>query len=558
MTTNKLRSYFALYMLGMSFFVSAQSADEISKAIEKEDYISARKMCLQLISKDPKSSEGHFFMGETYYENEKSDSAQLYYTKGLTANPDAALCLIGQGKLLLDQNKPAEALKNFEKAAKWTRNKNAYIMYQVGKAYLDQNFAKAYLENTSKYAEQAIEWLDKAIAINPKDGNFFSLLGDAYFFKKDAGTALNKYEFATEKNKADLKNYVKRARINKSAKIFKDAEAILNEALTLDPNYAPALKEMTEVYVASGQYSKVAPILQKYTALAGKDVEARERLVRYLCYYAKDYDAAIKEANNVLAMNPKSNTMYRWLAWAYTYKGKAKDKENPTAAAEDFKKGLEYSKSFIQNIGTTKPIITDYDNYLFCALKTKDFETASQMTSNILELDSTRTDVYETMGKAYFDNKMWEKSAAMYELKMSKAKATTSDYFYIGQCYRKSGNLVKAEQAFTKLKDLSPTYLFAWTQLADIAEIGDPELKTGAALPFHEKVVELAKADEVKNKAQLIKSNYFLGVCNVHFVNDNAKALTYFNEVLRLDPTNVDALAAKSNLEANTPTTGNK
>jgi len=549
----KLKSFLSIGLITLGLTAYAQTADEISKAIEKEDYLTARKMCQQLLSKDPKSSEGYFFMGETYYENEKADSAQFYYTKGLTINPDAALCLIGQGKLLIDQNKAADALKNFEKAAKWTRNKNAYVFYQIGKAYLDNNFGKAYQINSSPYANNAIEWLDKAIAINPKDGNYFSLLGDAYFFKKDAGNALNKYEFATEKNKSDLKNYVKRARINKSAKIYKDAETILSECLALDPNYAPALKELTEVYVASGQFSKVAPILQKYTALAGKDIEARERLVRYLCYYAKDYDAAIKEANSVISMNPKSNTMNRWLAWAHTYKAKGEEKENPTAATNDFKKGLEYSKTFIDQIGTTKPLITDYENYLTCALKSKYFDITGQLINNILSIDSSRIDVYETIGKSYFDNKLWDKAAQTFETKMSKTKPGTTDYFYLGQCYMNLSNLTKAEAAFTRLKELSPNYLFAWVQLAKIAEIGDPELKTGAAKPFHEKIIEIAKADEAKNKNQLIKSNYFLGVCNVHFVNDNEKALLYFNEVLRLDPTNADALAAKSNLEANKP-----
>ena len=554
-----LKNLIVVGIFASIYTVHAQTADDISKAMEKEDYSSARKMCQQLIAKDPKSSEGYFFLGETYYQNEKGDSAQIYYTKGLSMNADAALCLIGQGKLLLDQNKPAEALKNFDKAAKWTKNKNAYIMYQIGKAYLDCNFGKAYQENTSPYANNAIEWLEKAIAINPKDGNFFSLLGDAYFFKKDAGNALNKYEFATDKNKSDLKNYVKRARINKSAKIYKDAEAILNECLKLDPNYAPALKELTEVYVASGQYSKVAPILQQYTALAGKDIEARERLVRYLCYYAKDYNAAITEANSILNMNPKSNSMYRWLAWAYTYKAKGEEKENPAAATANYKKGLEYSRTFVEQPGTTKPVISDYDIYLTSALKSKDFESATKQISNILALDSSRTDVYETMAKAYFENKIWDKAAGAYETKMTKTKATTTDYFYIGQCYMNMGNMAKAEAAFSRLKELSPNYLFAWVQLAKIAEIGDPELKSGAAKPFHEKIIEIAKADETKNKNQLIKSNYFLGVCNVHFVNDNIKALEYFNEVLRLDPTNADALAAKQNLEANKPaTSGNK
>ncbi len=547
MTTMNLKNGIAMLFLGLGVAANAQTADEISTAIEREDYAGARKMCQQLIAKDPKSSEGYFFMGETYYENEKADSAQVYYTKGLAMNDNAALCLIGQGKLLLDQNKIAEAQKNFEKAAKWTRNKNANILYQNGKAYLDAGFGKAYKENKSAYTAQAIEWIDKAIAINPKDGNFFSLLGDAYFFKKDAGNALNKYESATEKNKKDLKNYVKRARINKSAKIFKDAEAILNECLALDANYAPALKELTEVYVSSGQYTKVAPILQKYTALAGKDIDSRERLVRYLCYYAKDYKGAIAEANNILAVSPTSTTMYRWLAWAHTSIAKADEKA--ATAAEDFKKGAEFSKLFLDKKGETKTTLSDYDNYMYCAFKLKDIETASKLSTEVLALDSTRTDVYESIAKAYYDGGQYEKAIAAFDTKVAKTKATTTDYFYQGNANMALKKFPEAEVCFGKLAELSPTYLFAWAQRAKIAEIGDPELKLGTAKPFHEKALELAKADEVKNKAQLIKSNYYLGAYNAFLANDYPKALEFFKEVVRLDPTNTDAQAAMTDLQ---------
>jgi tetratricopeptide (TPR) repeat protein len=251
--------------------------------------------------------------------------------------------------------------------------------------------------------------------------------------------------------------------------------------------------------------------------------------------------------------------MYRWLAWAYTYQGKAGEKENPTAAAEDFKKGMENSKNFLEKRGETKVIITDYDNYMQCAFKTKDFETATKLSKDVLALDSTRTDVYETIAKGYYDAAQYDKATEAYATKMAKTKATTTDYFYVGQSYMALKKYPEAETAFGKLTDMSPTYLFAWAQRAKIAEIGDPELKTGAAKPFHEKVLELAKADETKNKPQLIKSNYFLGACNAFLTNDYPKALTYFNEVLRLDPANTDAQTAIASLQSNMATpAGNK
>jgi tetratricopeptide (TPR) repeat protein len=552
MTTMKFKNGIWALCLGFGMTATAQTADEISLAIEKEDYIGARKMCQQLISKDPKSADGYFFMGETYYENERADSARYFYSKGLEQNNDAALCLVGQSKLLLDQNKAAEAQKGFEKAAKMTRNKNAYVLYQIGKAYLDANYGKAYKDKdyAPTYANQAIEWLDKAVAIDNKKGDYFSLLGDAYFFKKEAGQALTKYEFATDKNKKDPKNYVKRARINRSAKIFKDAEANLNECLAIDPNYAPALKELTELYVSSGQYSKVAPVLQKYTALVGGDIESRMRLVRYLCYYAQDYKGTITEANNVLKSSPDKTQMYRWLAWAHLYNGKATEKENAAGAAEDYKMAMEYSKNFLANPGDNKLIASDYDNYMQAAIKAKDFDIAAKMSKEVLAIDSTRTDIYETIAKGYYDGKQYEKAAEAYQLKVSKTKAISTDYFYIGNSYMMLKKYPEAEGAFAKLTEISPTYLYAWQQRARIAEFGDPELKTGAAKPFHDKVLELGKVDEAKNKAGLLAANKYLGAYYVYLTTDYPKALEYYKEALRLDPTNADVQTAITTLEA--------
>lgn len=561
MTTMKFKNGIWALCLGLGMTATAQTADEISLAIEKEDYPSARKMCQQLISKDAKSSEGYFFMGETYYENERADSARYFYAKGLELNSDAALCLIGQSKLLLDQNKTAEAQKGFEKAAKMTRNKNAYVLYQIGKAYLDANYGKAYKdrEYAPKFANQAIEWLDKAIAIDNKKGDYFSLLGDAYFFKKEAGKALTNYEFATDKNKKDPKNYVKRARINRSAKIFKDAESNLTECLEIDPKYAPALKEMTELYVSSGQYSKVAPVLQKYTALVGNDIESRMRLVRYLCYYAQDYKTAIVEAENILKTSPDKTQMNRWLAWAHLYNAKATEKESPMGAADSYNKAMSYSRTFIANPGQDKLTISDYDNYMQAAIKAKDFDIAAKMSKEVLAMDSTRTDIYETIAKGYYEGKQYEKAAEAYNVKVAKTKATATDYFYIGNSYMMLKKNPEAETAFAKLTDVSPTYLYAWQQRAKLAEYGDPELKTGAAKPFHDKVIELGKADEAKNKAGLLAANKYLGAYYVYLTTDYPKALEFYKEALRLDPANVDVQTAITTLESQLATpAGNK
>ena len=116
--------------------------------------------------------------------------------------------------------------------------------------------------------------------------------------------------------------------------------------------------------------------------------------------------------------------------------------------------------------------------------KAKDFETASKLGQEVLTLDSTRTDIYETIAKGYYDAGQYDKAIVAYDTKIAKTKATTTDYFYIAQSYMTLKNYPSAEIAFGKLTDLSPTYLFAWAQRAKIAEMGDPELKTGGGGVF--------------------------------------------------------------------------
>ncbi|MEY4904197.1 MAG: hypothetical protein RLZZ292_2012, partial [Bacteroidota bacterium] len=154
-----------LAFVAVATFISAQTLEEGITKIEKEDYAGARQIFEKLSAAKPEAAEPYYYIGESYYEEERYDLARQSYDKGLAMNKDAALCLIGQGKLALDAKKTDEAAKLFEKAGKWTRNKKANIFYEI---------AKAYTFSLNPNADLALETIDKAIVLNNKDSRNYT------------------------------------------------------------------------------------------------------------------------------------------------------------------------------------------------------------------------------------------------------------------------------------------------------------------------------------------------------------------------------------------------
>ena len=140
--------------------------------------------------------------------------------------------------------------------------------------------------------------------MNTKNALYFIKLGDAYLAKNDGGNAMTNYEFAISKEPSNPRGYMRKAILARRANLTDEAIATLEKTIQLDPNYAPAYKDLVEVYVSKNQSAKVTPLLEKYVTLVGTDLDARSRYVRYLAYQAKDYDKAIEEANKVLAADP--------------------------------------------------------------------------------------------------------------------------------------------------------------------------------------------------------------------------------------------------------------
>lgn len=518
---NRIAPYFSLFsFLFLAIALPAQSIDEAVSMIEKEDYSGARKVLRTLLAKNEKPAEACFYLGETFYQNENADSAFYYYGKGTRTDAKSGLNYVGLGKLALDSRNKMEMQKQFDAARKIAKDKDARIYYELGKAHLESNQGDVNV---------AIENLEKAISIDPNNGDYYSVLGDAYIKKGDVGKGISQYEIATGKDKQDPKNYLKRAIQWKEAAIYDQAEQALLEGLAVDPNYAPALRELTDVYYYSKKYSLIVPTLERYTKLVGDDIEARERLVRYLTFQAREYDRAIEQGEAILAKKPDSYSTFRSLGAAYYEKGV-------------FDKSFAVLKQFFANSVGRKIYEFDYDYFIKAALKTGNFDDAKTKIAELETAYPKKQGFYRyELAKAYYDKKDYPNAEANFLEKINTQKATTNDYFYLGYSQYYQKKYATADSTFAKLTELSPAYLTGHLMRAKSNVQLDPELKTGLAKPYYEKVVELGIADPEKNKKALLEAYKYLGYYAVQFeMAEEAKAS--FGKAFELDPNDAELI----------------
>lgn len=511
----------------------AQTVAEIQKMMSDENISGARKMARELIQKEPTNGDGYYYLGETFYFDEAQDSAAFWYNKGLALAPDAPAPHVGVGKIALDKGLSQDAEKSFGRALRFVKKKPAEAYALIGSAYLTSQ---------KPNIDKALENFTLARDNDTKNPRYFMLLGDAQVAADKIGDAQTNYTFASEKDKQNPEILMKIARTYLKSGIADVAQKNLEDIVAKFPNYSPAYKDLYEIYFGNKLYTKGTPLLSKYVELVGTDIDARARLVRFLTYNAKDYERAIKEANTVLQQDPARGEMYRWLAWANYEKGA-------------FQESFNASKMFFEKEVNRKKATSDYEYYAKAAAKLGERDVAAKNYMKVVELDSNRVEVYDMIGRMYYDGKSWQNAIDAYSIKLQKVKPTNQDYFFIGNAQMQLKNYTLADSAYRKVNELNPTYAVGWYTRARINVALDTADKKSMAKPFYEKYLELIEPTlekaEQRTKTNVITAYAYLGEYYVNHIEtpDLPKALTYFEKMQVLDPANADIQTTIKNIK---------
>ena len=548
MKMNKL-TIFSVALLASAFASQAQDINQAKKAIDAEQFESAKSILKSIIKTKPSNGAAYYTLGNVYLIQAVEDSAKIYFQNGLNASEEAKLNYIGLGQMDLDKNDVTGAQAKFALATKDMRKKDFQEYIYV---------ARAYMNARKPDYKSAIAILSRAAINNSQDAQLQLALGDAYYGDGKQNEAYVAYRNAFQADNTLLRAKMQLGVLLKGAKSYDEALKAYNEVIAINPNYGPVYRELAETYYkiarnkpsqAAANYKTAMGYYDKYMSLTDYSIHSRMRRADFLIL-VEDYVALEAEANKMIELDKVNPRIYRYLGYAAYKNG------NVDVAITSL-------ESFINAPGN-KAIALDY---LYLGLtKIKKGTSADGLSidpsafsaglvdiKKAIEMEPLAVQDLSEVGKQLFTQKLYNEAAAIFEFGANTKESTSflddNVYYGLANYYANTNKgkdvkvdvvaLQKADAAFEKVLVASPTYLEAYLYRARtnrLLEKDDVMVKNYE--DYVAKVTELG-ADELAKpavKAKVIESYNNMAAS---FANtDKAKAIEYFKKTLAIDPAN--------------------
>lgn len=410
MNMNKFTTL-SVALLASAFTLQAQDINQAKKAIDAEQFESAKTILKSIIKAKPSNGAAFFTLGNVYLNQNVQDSAKIYFQNGLSASDGAKLNHIGLGQMDLDKNDVAGAQAKFALATRDMRRKDFEEFIYIGRAYM--NAVKPDYKN-------AIAVLSRAAINNAQDAQLQLALGDAYYGDGKQNEAYVAYRNAFQADNTLLRAKMQLGVLLKGAKSYDEALKAYNEVIALNPNYGPVYRELAETYYkiarnkpsqAAANYKIALGHYDKYMSLTDYSINSRMRRADFLILI-EDYVALEAEANKMIELDKVNPRIYRYLGYAAYKNG------NVDVAI----KSLD---SFITSPGN-KAIALDY---LYLGLtKIKKGTSADGLSidpiafqagivdiKKAIEMEPLAVQELSEVGKKLFAGKLYTEAAAIFE-----------------------------------------------------------------------------------------------------------------------------------------------
>ena len=526
----------------------AQDLDQATKAIDAEQYEKAKSM-LKSIVQTKNTGKASFLLGNIYLTQSVEDSAKIFFDKGLTAD-GGKINNIGLGQLDLNKGDAVSAKAKFDQVLKDLKKKDVEEYVYVAKAYMNAD---------KPDYKSAIAVLTKAKAANPTNAYVNLALGDAFYGDKNQNEAYSAYRSAYQADSSLIRAKMQLGVLLKGAKAYTEAVKAFDEVVGLNANYGPVYRELAETYYLwannvpktyTENIQKALGFYEKYMSLTDYSLSSRMRHADFLIL-ARDYKALEKEANEMQKLDKVNPRILRYLGYS------AYENGNPDAA-------ITALNEFI-NKGSNKVISGDYF-YLGLAtvkksigadMKTVDATVLASGIANVkkaVDAEPSLANALNEIGKKYFTEKVYDVSAAIFEIAISNpnSKNFLEDNIYYGLAVytvnrskelkdRDVASLQKADLAMDAVIVASPTYLESYLYKARInGSLEKDDVMAATYQKYLDLVLAKGEEEVTKNKAKVTES--YNSIAAFYANTDKAKAKEFFNKTLALDPTNAYAL----------------
>ncbi|MBA3647173.1 MAG: tetratricopeptide repeat protein [Chitinophagales bacterium] len=515
-----------IFLLAVSA-VKAQSLTDGIKAIDYENYASARNIFKKLIAQQPSEGKNYYYLGQAYDNLGKRDSARMAYDAGTKADPKSFYNFIGMGRTYLDDNNVQKATEFFDKAKGLSSSKDPLYYTLVADAYVNS-------EHPNK--QEGINQLNKAIGYNDKVAEVYWQLGQAYESLNRGGEAVSAYERAAELNPSYAKAHTRIGVIWRLARNYNQSLASLEKALQIDPNFPPAYRQLAELYYNTAQYDKAKTAFEKYRDLADKDDNTQYQYAQYL-FLSKDYKGAISILDE---LRKRINTPVSWRLSAYS-----------NYELQNYDIGKNQLDTFFRKTDTSKILSLDYEYYGKLLGKTGNDSLAMLNLKKAISMDTSKYALYNEIGNILLQSKQYHEAAVAYQSKISASPkdATLQDFFNVGKSYYLSKEFPLSDTAFVGMTKLNKAWPIGYVWQARVmTNLDNPDSTKGLAAPFYHMTIAktMQLPDTSKYNKELQEAYNYLAQINA--VKENyGVSLYYYQNYLKYNPS--DSSDAAKNIE---------
>lgn len=561
---NKLK-IFSVALLAVGFSSVAQDLEQAQRAIAVEKFDDAKKILKKLTTENADEGKNFFVLGNLYLKDNIVDSARIYFEKGLAARKNANFNNIGLGQIALDKKDAIKSNELFNRAQSDMRRRDFEEFLYIGRAFLNVD--------TPNYAS-ALLFLNKAKEIQPNDAQVLLSLGDAYYGDGNVNDAYSAYRNAYDADNSVLRAKLQLGAITRGSKAFQEAKNAFDNILSIDPNYGPAYRELAETFYVwslndSDNYApynkKAIDYYEKYMTMTDYSLDSRMRHADFLIL-TKDYAALEKEANQMKKLDKVNPRILRYLGYSAYENGNNEETIkaiNEFLATPNIKPiGRDYLYLGMAKTNKALTLSTPEDSTSVDTVEPILFESGVADLLKGVQMDPAMANELNDIGKKFFDIKLYNDAAKIYEVATSNPNSRNYlyDNFYLGYAlYFGNVNLPegekinpivveKASKAFENVIAVSPTTQDAYIYKARINSLLEDNVEAQAKMvknyeEFIKVVTEkgVAEMNKPANVTKFVEAYTNMGT---HFAATNKeKAKGLYEKALVLDPTNAIALA---------------
>jgi Tfp pilus assembly protein PilF len=506
----------------------AQNVPAAQKAIELERYNQARALL-----RNDTSPDGYYQLGRLYELRDMPDSAAFFFNRAAGSSP---LGQVAAGRALLAKGQQTAAEAQFDAAVKATKSKDSRILTLI---------AQAYGESDVKNITKAISYTDAAqAAIKKDDPELLVARGDIFLHSDTGGgQAMTSYDRATTANSSYARAFYRKGVLSVRARNFNAARENLEKVIQIEPNYAPAYRELADMYFYAGKYDLALTNIKKFSELAEPSTRTDAQYASFL-YLSKKYPEALTAINKTLAAEPNNLTLNRLKAYTLYETG---DYAAASTAMDAYMKLVPADKILSEDqVYQGKILVKAGKGDEGIALIQKAVDTASD--------PAKACDLRNDLAQAYLAKKDYKRAIATIKGKFATAacNADLTDQVRLAGALSANKQYQQADSVYNIVQVAKPTYSPVYLMRAETNFYMDPDSKQGLAKPYFEKYIELSKAegaDPAKFRNGVITANNYLGYYTLQ-KGDKAGAATYYQQVLALDPNNKDATNAMKIINA--------